>query len=88
MGVMPDGGCNETEEWISGVVSDHCPVMDVQEHQLLFDAYIWARRGVFPSGDGGWLNQPARLLRSIGIIWEVDMEEEARRIRASTPQQS
>lgn len=76
---MPEGGCLGEEEWISGQVSDHCPVMDVAEHDIVFQSYIWAKRGFLPNE---WLHQPAYLMDGIDTVWAEVEAEEVRRAQA------
>jgi len=80
---MPKGGCNEELEYITGHVTKGCPVMYVSDYGVVFQSYIWAKRGFLPH-DGGWADQPARLMQGVDIVWDVVAEEELRRARAAS----
>lgn len=72
---MPEGGCIEEAEWISGEVTDRCPIMWAQEFGVVFTAAAWLDRGVLPHA-GGWADQPALLMSLAQVV--LDEQRKAR----------
>jgi len=82
---MPEGGCHGTTEWITGYITDRCPVVYVDEYALAFKAHVWAKRGFLPFS-GGWAEQPAKLMEQVSIIMHEVNEVELERSRSAQQQ--
>jgi len=67
MGRMPADGCWGEAEWISGEITDRCPLMWARDYSVVFTAAHWLERGVLPHA-GGWADQPAVLMELAGIV--------------------
>jgi len=59
---MPADGCHGEAEWITGEITDRCPLMWAAEFATVFDAARWLDKGVLPHS-GGWAEQPAILMQ-------------------------
>jgi len=82
MGSMPEGGCHGSNEWVEGLVTEHCPVMTVNESGDLFSAYVWADRGFLPFS-GGWCDQPTSVTDGLDIVYREVAEENLRRQKSN-----
>jgi len=76
---MPEGGCYEEAEWVTGHVTDACPVMWINEYAVVFEAYNFMEKGFLPYR-GGWAEQPAALMRYISIVNEEAVKAERKRM--------
>ena len=73
---MPLGGCHGYDEWVSGVFTDRCPVMFIDEYALAFEAYSHIDKSLPYSG--GSLEQPVAMMQAIGIIGAIYNEHISR----------
>jgi len=76
---MPEGGCHEKTEWVTGYVTDECPVMWINEYAVVFEAYNFMEKGFLPYR-GGWAEQPAILMQYVDIVGEVVANNERKRM--------
>jgi len=70
-GKMPSGGCHKTQEWVDDLVTDYCPVMDINTFSYLFKAFRWAKRGHLPK-NLGWDELPISLVDGLEILYDEE----------------
>jgi len=87
MGKMPAEGCFGEQEWVSGHVTDRCPVMFQTEYDILFHHYIWAKRGFLPYADRGWFDHPVGIITGLDIMFNAAAEDEIRRSKEAAKRQ-
>lgn len=83
---MPEGGCHKTQEWVDDIITDYCPVMDINKFSYLFTAYKWAKRGHLP-GNVGWDELPVDLADGLEVLYDEEEKANIAAQRAADRQQ-
>jgi len=64
-------GCHVRQDWNIGEVTDACPILYLEEYEILFK--LWSdynNHGIYPQ-DGGYLKQSTKLLQIFTIIGSI-----------------
>ncbi|OGT05648.1 MAG: hypothetical protein A2143_01775 [Gallionellales bacterium RBG_16_57_15] len=53
--------CKQEAEWVSGLVTECCPVLWLDEYAQVIRAHLYLEKGILPHANG-WAEQPAVLM--------------------------
>lgn len=59
--------CKQQAEWVSGLVTECCPVLWLDDYTQVVRAHQYLDKGILPHS-GGWAEQPAVLMQLVDVF--------------------